>query len=178
MPGAIATAEISQYISEQYADFYLATNTITVLLQTLVVSRVVKRGGVKTALLVLPVIALGDALAVAILPVLGVLRIGKILENSFDYSFNNTARNMLWLPTSTEAKYKAKQAVDSFCVRFGDVTSAGFVLVLSATLGLGVRAFAALNLVLICVWLWLVIAISRENERRAAAQALIDQAPG
>ena len=176
--GAIATAEIGQYISEQYADFYLATNTITVLLQTLVVSRVVKRGGVKTALLVLPVIALGDALAVAILPVLGVLRIGKILENSFDYSFNNTARNMLWLPTSTEAKYKAKQAVDSFCVRFGDVTSAGFVLVLSATLGLGVRAFAALNLVLICVWLWLVIAISRENERRAAAQALIDQAPG
>ncbi len=176
--GAIAKGEIGQYISEQYADFYLITNTLTVLLQTLVVSRLVKRGGVKAALLVLPVIALGDALSVAILPVLGVLRIGKILENSSDYSFNNTARNMLWLPTSTEAKYKAKQAVDSFCVRFGDVTSAGFVLLLSATMGLGVRVFAVLNLVLTGVWLWLVLAISRENERRAAAQAVIEQAPG
>ncbi len=177
--GLLAKAEIGQYISEQYADFYLATNTATVLLQTLVVSRVVKRGGVKAALFVLPVIAIGDALTVAILPVLAVLRIGKILENSFDYSFNNTARNMLWLPTSTEAKYKAKQAVDSFCVRFGDVTSAGFVLLLSATMGLGVRAFAVLNLLLTFVWLWLVLAISRENDKRtAAAEAPIQQAPG
>jgi ATP:ADP antiporter, AAA family len=168
--GLLAKAEIGQYISEQYADFYLATNTATVLLQTLVVSRVIKRGGVKAALFVLPVIAFGDALTVAILPVLAVLRIGKVLENSVDYSFNNTARNLLWLPTSTEAKYKAKQAVDSFCVRFGDVSSAGFVLLLSATMGLGVRAFAVLNLVLTGVWLWLVLAISRENARRAEVQ--------
>jgi AAA family ATP:ADP antiporter len=168
--GLLAKAEIGQHISEQYADFYLATNTATVLLQTLVVSRVVKRGGVKAALFVLPVMALGDALTVAILPVLAVLRIGKVLENSFDYSFNNTARNMLWLPTSTEAKYKAKQAVDSFCVRFGDVASAGFVLLLSATMGLGVRAFAVLNLVLTGAWLWLVFAISRENEKRTQVQ--------
>lgn len=175
--GAIAAADVGQYISERYADFYLATNTATVLLQTLIVSRVVKRGGVKAALAILPIVALGDALTVAILPVLGVLRIGKMLENSIDYSFNNTARNMLWLPTSTEAKYKAKQAVDSFCVRFGDVASAGLVLLLSATLGLGVRVFAILNLVLIVVWLWLVREISRENEKRSQAQAAIVEAP-
>ena len=38
----------------------------------------------------------------------------KVLDNSLDYSLNNTAKQALWLPTSREAKYKAKQAVDAF----------------------------------------------------------------
>ena len=39
----------------------------------------------------------------------------------------NTTRQALWLPTSREAKYRAKQAVDSFFVRMGDVVQAGLV---------------------------------------------------
>jgi hypothetical protein len=33
----------------------------------------------------------------------------------------------LWLPTSREAKYKAKAAVDTFFMRGGDVLQAGIV---------------------------------------------------
>jgi AAA family ATP:ADP antiporter len=169
--GALARSEVKQHISEQYAQFYLGVNLLTLLLQSFLVSRVIRRLGVRGGLLVLPVIALTDALAVAILPVLAVLRIGKALENSSDYSFNNTTRNMLWLSTSPEAKYKAKQAVDSFFVRFGDVTSALFVAVLSGMLGLGVRAFALVNLLLIGVWFWLVLSISREQKARESKAA-------
>jgi AAA family ATP:ADP antiporter len=136
------------------------------VLQSFVVSRVIRRGGVRAGLLVLPIIALGDAFAVAVLPVLAVLRVGKVLENASDYSFNNTARNMLWLPTSAEAKYKAKQAVDAFFVRFGDVSSALLVAVASGMLNLGVRTFAVVNLVLIGGWLVLSLSISREHARR------------
>ena len=32
----------------------------------------------------------------------------KIAENSADYSVMNTAKQMIWLPTSREEKYKAK----------------------------------------------------------------------
>ena len=51
----------------------------------------------------------------------------KIADNSLDYSLGNTTKQALWLPTSREAKYKAKQAIDSFCVRAGDVLQAGVV---------------------------------------------------
>ena len=54
---------------------------------------------------------------------LAVVRIGKILENSTDYSIQNTIRQALFLPTSREAKYKAKAAIDTFCTRLGDVLS-------------------------------------------------------
>ena len=55
------------------------------------------------------------------MPVLAVVRIGKILENGTDYSIQNTVRQALFLPTSREAKYKAKAAIDTFCTRLGDV---------------------------------------------------------
>jgi AAA family ATP:ADP antiporter len=74
---------------------------------------------------------------------------------------------MLWLPTSAEAKYKAKQAVDAFFVRFGDVSSALLVAVASGVLNLGVRAFAVVNLVLIGGWLALSLSIAREHARRS-----------
>ena len=64
----------------------------------------------------------------------------KIADNSLDYSLGNTTKQALWLPTSREAKYKAKQAVDSFCVRAGDVLSGGRRLRRRAG---GVRPFPA-----------------------------------
>lgn len=38
-------------------------------------------------------------------------------ENATDYSLNNTVRNMLFLPLSSEEKYSAKQATDTFFAR-------------------------------------------------------------
>jgi AAA family ATP:ADP antiporter len=148
-----------------YGDFFLYVNILVVILQTFVVSRLVKFGGLRLAFFVLPVIALVDATGIALAPILGIVRIGKIFENATDYSVNNTTRNMLWLPTTTEMKYKAKQAVDTFFVRAGDVGSAGFVSLFAGVMGLGVRAFAVCNLVLVVVWLLLARAIVAENGR-------------
>jgi len=53
----------------------------------------------------------------------------KVFDNGLDYSLGNTARQALWLPTSRVAKYKAKQAVDSFSKRAGDVFQAGVVFI-------------------------------------------------
>jgi ATP/ADP translocase len=45
---------------------------------------------------------------IAIDATLAAIRFAKIAENASDYSIMNTARQMLWLPTSREEKYKAK----------------------------------------------------------------------
>jgi AAA family ATP:ADP antiporter len=98
-------------------------------------------------------------------PLFHVLRAGKVAENATDYSLNNTLRHMLWLPTTREMKYKAKQAVDTFFVRMGDVTSAGMVYVGAELLSRGVRTFAILNIVLVVGWLWLARSIVTANRR-------------
>ena len=72
---------------------------------------------------------------------------------------------MLWLPTTREMKYQAKQAVDTFFVRMGDVASTGVVALAGVALGVSLRTFALINLVAIAVWLVLAAAIVRENHK-------------
>ena len=104
-------------------------NLLAFLLQAFVVSRIFKYIGVRGALFILPIIALGGYTAVALLPVFGVIRWTKVLENGTDYSIQNTTRHALFLPTSRAAKYKAKQAIDSFFVRAGDLLQAVVVFI-------------------------------------------------
>jgi AAA family ATP:ADP antiporter len=168
--GALGEMTVGAYLTGNLGEFYLYVNSLTVVIQLFVVSRLVKFGGLRLAFLVLPCIALLDAAAVAVLPVLFVLRIGKVAENAVDYSVNNTVRHMLWLPTTREMKYRAKQAVDTFFVRMGDVGSALLVFVGVTFLAWNVRSFALANLVLVAVWLFLAFAILREN-RKLSQQA-------
>lgn len=167
---ALQLDHVSRFIAERYAVFFNWVNGLGLVLQLFVVSRLVKYGGLRLAFLVLPCIALLDAAAVAVLPVLFILRIGKIAENAVDYSVNNTVRQMLWLPTTREMKYRAKQAVDTFFVRMGDLSQGLLVYVGVTFLAWNVRSFTLINLVLVAVWLFLAFAILREN-RKLSLQA-------
>jgi AAA family ATP:ADP antiporter len=168
--GEIPAQDVGKYIGAAYGEFFTYVNVAGVLLQMLVVSRLVKHLGFRTAFLIMPLIALGNAVAVAFVPVLAVLRTGKIIENSTDYSLNNTLRHMVWLVTSREMKYKAKQAVDTFCVRIGDVSSAVSVWIGAALLSLPVQRFALLNCVLVGAWLALAVAIGRSYAQKRATE--------
>jgi len=145
-------------------------NLLAFLLQAFVVSRVFKHIGVRGALFILPIIALGGYTAIALLPVLGVIRWTKILENGTDYSVNNTTRHALFLPTSRAAKYKAKQAIDAFFVRAGDMLQA-LVVFIGVQLAFDVRRYAMINVVLVGVWLAVAIAIAREHRKLVPVDA-------
>jgi len=155
----------SQLIGIFYGDFFAWVNLVSLVIQLLLVSRLFKRIGVGGALFVLPLIALSSYGLLAVVPLLGAVRVGKILENSTDYSLQNTARHALFLSTSREAKFKAKQAIDALCWRVGDLLQAGIVFV-GVRLAFGVRQFAALNELLVVLWIIVVIQIYREHKCR------------
>jgi ATP:ADP antiporter, AAA family len=159
--GATGGLDEKKVIGSFYGNYFTMVNLIAAGIQAFVVSRVLKRFGVRVALLVLPVVALGGYITMAFVPLLSLIRGAKIAENSVDYSLQNTTRNALYLPTSREAKYKAKQANDTFFVRFGDVVSAGMVFAGTAWLGFAPNHFALVNVGLIVIWLILAIGIGR-----------------
>lgn len=146
-----------------FASFMLWVNLIGMGLQLFVVGRLVKLFGIRGGLLWLPVIALGTYALVLVLPILKFVRIGKTLENASDYSVNNNVRHMLFLPTSRDIKYKAKQVVDSFFQRVGDFGAALVVAIGINALGLGVRGFAVVNIVAIVGWFFIVRGIVSEH---------------
>jgi ATP:ADP antiporter, AAA family len=165
--GAAAAGGIdeSRVIGEFYGNFFTWVNVLSALVQALVVSRVLKYFGVRVALLILPAVSLIGYAGMAFFPVLSFIRTMKLAENSIDYSLQNTARNALYLPTTREAKYKAKQANDAFFMRFGDVLSAGLVFAGTRWLSFESRHFAYVNVGLIVVWFVLVVVIASRFER-------------
>lgn len=160
--------ERQKFMSGFYGSFFGWVNGLGFVLQMLAVSRLIKLLGVGGALFIHPLLALGGYVSMIFAPSLGLVRNLKVLDNSTDYSLNNTLKQALWLPTSREAKYKAKQAVDSFFMRAGDVLAAGAVFVGQA-LGFAVPVFAGINVGLAVVWLLIVGRLAPENRRRMKA---------
>ncbi len=175
--GGMPAAEFKdRFIGQYYAGFFTWVNLVSALVQLFLVSRVLQWFGVRAALFVLPAIALGGYALLAVAPAIGLIRSVKILENSTDYSLQNTARQALFLPTSREAKYKAKAAIDTFFQRAGDVLSAGVVLAVT-TLRLAPTSVAGVNIVLVLAWLAIVRMIGREH-RRVSGEAPAPAARG
>jgi len=136
-----------------YGDFFFWVNIVALLLQAFVASRLLKYGGFAAIALMLPVIALLSYTAMALLPILAIVKMMKIAENATDYSINNTARHVLWLPVSSEMKFRGKPAIDTLYVRLGDGLAAVTVLVGVHVLAMSTQWFFIFNVSLVVCWL-------------------------
>jgi ATP:ADP antiporter, AAA family len=159
-----------QIIGDFYAKYFSLANATGLFLQLFVVSRIIRHRGVAFALMILPALSFGAYNVLIFVPLLNAALAAKVVENSTDYSLNNTVRNMLFLPCTYEQKFAAKQAIDSFFVRMGDVLSAVLVFVGTYVL-LPSRGFAAVNAALAVVALIFAWRVGRYYKTLTAATA-------
>jgi AAA family ATP:ADP antiporter len=147
-------------------------NLVALALQSLVASRLLKYGGFGVIFLMLPAIALVSYSAMALFPILIMVQWMKVAENATDYSINNTARHVLWLPMSQEVTFKAKPTVDSLFVRAGDGLAALTVLLGVRALGLSLESYFAINIALVGLWLLAALWVVREYAKLSDREAL------
>jgi len=163
--GQLALADPSfnkqAFIGAFSGNYQFWVNVVALLIQAFFTSRLLKYRGLGGVLLALPLIALGGYAIIAAGVGFSAIRWIKTAENATDYSVMNTARQLLWAPTTREEKYKAKQAIDTFFVRAGDLISAGVVLIGTRQLHLDVQQFAVANIALTIVWLGVALLILR-----------------
>ncbi len=164
-----AAGDLDEWIGTFYSRFHAVVNGLGLLIQLFLVSRIIKYFGARVSLLVLPVIALSGYLLLAFYPLLSIVRWTKTAENATDYSLQNTVRQMIFLPCTREQKYKAKQAIDSFFWRAGDMLAAGVVFVGTTFLAMGTSQFAMVNVALVLVWIVLAVLIGREYKQLVAS---------
>jgi AAA family ATP:ADP antiporter len=169
--GAAPGLSEGQIIGDFYAKYFSLANALGLILQLFVVSRIIKHRGVAVALMILPALSFGVYNVLIFVPLLNAALAAKVIENSTDYSLNNTVRNMLFLPCTYEQKFAAKQAIDSFFVRMGDVLSAALVFAGTTFVVLPARGFAAVNAALAIVALILAWRVGRYYKTLTAPSA-------
>jgi AAA family ATP:ADP antiporter len=124
--------------------------------QLVLTSFIMTRFGVGPALLVLPLMAMGGSLGFAALPTLWMGSALNTIDNAFSYSINQSAKEALYTPTTTDEKYKAKAFVDMFVQRFAKAVAVGVSLVITAVFqDFGsLRWLSFFTVAIVAVWLF------------------------
>ena len=148
--------------TQAYATIDLATNSIALLVQLFGTGRFFKRFGVTTGLLLNPIIMVVAFLAVSFFPVLIVLGGIQVVRRFSEYAIAKPSRDMLFTIVDQQAKYKAKNVIETVVYRFGDLTSAWLS---AAILPFGVAGLAVFGVVVSVVWFPIAFLLGRQYEQ-------------
>ncbi len=142
-------------IGQQFSTTYAITNTFALLVQLFATSFVMKRLGVRIALLVMPIAILGASAGFLALPILWVGCSLNTVDNGLNYSINQSSRETLYTVTSRDEKYAAKAFIDMFVQRFAKAIAVFVTLAITAVFTdfAGVRWLSIFVLALGAVWL-------------------------
>lgn len=99
-------------------DFW--TNVLTLTVQLLLTSRLLRGIGVSGVLLVLPLLTTLGFGALALWPSFLVLALVQVLRRGIHYAVDRPAREILYIPLGPEERYKSKAFIDTFVFRGGD----------------------------------------------------------
>ena len=98
-------------------------------------------------------------------PALLVLAGAQALRRACDHAIARPAREVLFTVVSREAKYKAKNAIETVVYRGGDAAS-GWISAGLGALGVGFAGLAAIVVPLCAAWALLSLWLARAQERR------------
>jgi AAA family ATP:ADP antiporter len=165
----IVEAHITERVARTvfFARVDLAVNCLTAVTQIFLTGRIVRRIGIALALAFLPLICVFGFAAVAVAPTLAVIAVVQVLRRAGNYAITRPCREMLFTVLSREAKYKAKNFIDTFIYRAGDQVGAWSWKALGV-LGLGIAGISALSIPLSAVWLVLGLWLGRRQREMAS----------
>ena len=86
----------------------------------------------------------------------------QVVRRFAEYAVAKPSRDMLFTVVDQQAKYKAKNVIDTVVYRFGDLTSAWLS---AAVLPFGVAGLAVAGIVVAAVWFPIAWALGRRYER-------------
>jgi len=161
--------------TQAFATIDLAVNSAAVLIQLFGTGRFIQRYGVTTGLLLNPIIMVVAFLAVAFSPVLLVLGGMQIVRRIAEYAVAKPSRDMLFTVVDQQAKYKAKNVIDTVVYRFGDVTSAWLS---SAILPFGVAGLAVFGVIICVFWFPIGYLLGRRYENARGSELVNAPAHG
>lgn len=160
-----------------FARIDLAVNTLTVITQIFLTGRIVRRIGVALALAALPLVCVLGFAAVGIAPTLMTIAVFQVLRRSSNYAVARPCREMLYTVIPREAKYKAKNFIDTFVYRVGDQVGAWSYAALGA-FGFGAAAISMVAAPLAAAWLGVGLWLGRRQKELARLRPAPEKTPG
>ena len=85
-----------------------------------------------------------------------------LLFKAFDYSLFRAAKEILYIPLSFDARYRAKQVIDAFGYRFAKGGAAGVITIIGLITTIPVAAFSVTAMVMAALWTGIVSNVTKQ----------------
>lgn len=151
-----------------FAGIDLAVGILTILIQLAATGRLISRFGVGTAAAFLPLVAIIGFSALAIAPMLLTVILFQACQRTANFAISNPAREIFFTVVNREAKYKAKNVVDTVVFRGGDAAS-GWAFAALQGLGLQMAGIALATVPIATLWFGLSLWLGRAQGRQVNA---------
>jgi AAA family ATP:ADP antiporter len=144
------------------------TNALSFIGQLLLVRHSVRYLGIGPTLSLLPIVSIIGFALLAMNPVFIVMAALQVVRRSLTFGLAKPTSDMLYAVVSKEAKYKAKNFIETVIYRGGDVFSTWTIKFLS---GFGLSGTSLICIPIAVIWTGLSLWIGREYKRRDRAMA-------
>ena len=147
-----------------------SVNTITILIQLCLTSRLLKWLGVGMTLTLMPLLSLYGFLAIGFVPIIAVLAVFQVIRRATGFALLRPAREILFTVLRREDKYKAKSFIDTFGYRAGDQVGAWSYKGMHE-LGLSMSTTSFIAVPIVAGWCGLSVWLGRKQAAMAHEQA-------
>ncbi|MFZ5802104.1 MAG: NTP/NDP exchange transporter [Candidatus Omnitrophota bacterium] len=153
-----------QALAAFYGGFYAWLNFISFLMQLIMTALVLRRVGALGAVWILPIgLAVLSAWNLCVVSLVAAV-IYRLYDGSMNYSIQQASKEILYLPLTSETRWRAKPWIDMVGFR-GAKSLAGFLMIGASSLfGLSAHQMGALVLALMPVWIAVLILLRRRVE--------------
>jgi len=145
-----------------------AINGLSFIGQLLMVNHAVKKLGIGWTLSLLPILSIVGFVLLAFNPTFAIIAAFQVLRRSLGFGFSKPTSDMLYSVVSPEAKYKAKNFIDTTVYRGWDVVSTWTIRSIGS---IGLSGVALVCVPIAVIWMLIVRWIGREYRRRDNAMS-------
>ncbi len=151
-------AELTSFLGR----FYGRMSLLSLLVQALFATRLIRWLGVGGVLLVLPAVLAGGVMGMFLMPGLVAVMIMRGSDMTLKYSVDKTSRELLFMPIPLALKKRTKVFIDMFVDRWARGMAGGFLLLLTLVFKWDLSRITLVTLVLLAAWLVLAFLMRRE----------------
>jgi AAA family ATP:ADP antiporter len=155
---AKATFGSTEKVAEFLGMYGLATNTLSFLFALIGTSYFIRRLGLTACLVTYPLMVACLVGAVWIHPVLWTFFAAQVIMKGMSYALNNPCKEIMYIPTSKDVKFKAKSWIDVQGSRSAKALGAGIVA-LSPLIAFS----SVISLGIIGLWIPVALFVGRTN---------------
>ena len=143
--------------------FGFSANAMTFVLALIGTSYFIRTFGLTFCLVVYPICTAIIVLVSWQLPVLSVVFVSMMCIKALSYALNNPCKEIMYIPTSKDVKFKAKSVIDMFGGRSAKATGSGIKALVTNTVN-PIMFGSLISLGVIGIWIMAALYVGRTNK--------------